>query len=140
MPRLLLQALNFGFFALHSAIVLFNVFGWIWPKTRRANLLLLLLTLFSWVGMGLVYGVGYCVCTDWHFRVREALGYPSPGGNYISFLVWEISGWAPPETLVRPISGSVFVVCLLISLTLNIRDARRKRALPTVKGEASSGS
>ncbi len=128
MERLGLQALDVGFFVLHSCIVLFNVFGWMWRRTRRANLVLLLLTLGSWLLMGAVYGVGYCVCTDLHFRVRHALGYRDLGDSYISFLVWKLAGVLPPDHAVRIVSGTVFTFCLAMSLWLNWRD--RKNPLP----------
>jgi len=35
----------------------------------------LLLTAFSWFVLGIWYGWGYCVCTDWHYMVlRDELG------------------------------------------------------------------
>jgi hypothetical protein len=124
MPRWVLLALDGGFFVFHSAIILFNVFGWIFPRTRRANLALLLLTLASWLLMGAVYGVGYCVCTDWHFRVREALGEHDGGDNYVGFLVWKLTSWQPPPALVKEVCAVVFVVCLTMSVALNARDWR----------------
>jgi len=127
MQRFGLQLLDAGFFVLHSGIVLFNVFGWVWRRTRRANLIMLLLTLASWLLMGAIYGVGYCVCTDMHFRVRAALGYHDRGDNYLGFLVRKITGYLPPEHLVRIVSGTVFCFCLLMSLWLNWRDHRTTR-------------
>jgi hypothetical protein len=122
-----LHVLDIGFFVLHSGIILFNVFGWIWARTRRANLVLLSLTLVSWLLMGAVYGVGYCVCTDLHFRVRHALGYQDLGDSYISFLVWKATNLLPPEHLVRLTCASVFSFCLVMSVSLNARDLRRAR-------------
>ncbi len=124
MSRFGLQLLDAGFFFLHSCIVLFNVFGWMWRRTRRANLVLLLLTLASWLLMGAIYGVGYCVCTDLHFRVRRALGYHDLGDSYLSFLVWKVTGYLPSDHLVRIVSGTVFCFCLVISLWLNWRDRK----------------
>jgi hypothetical protein len=126
-PHWLLVVLNLGFFALHTCIIGINVLGWAFSRIRRANLLLLLGTLFSWCAMGVFYGVGYCVCTDWHFQVRQALGLETPTDNYVGFLVWRITGWIAPESLVRQVCAAVFVTCLLLSIVLNVRDARRRR-------------
>lgn len=126
MPRWLLQLLDVGFFVAHSGIVVFNVFGWMWRRTRFANLILLLLTLASWLVLGAFHGVGYCICADWHFQVRRALGYRDLGDTYIGFLVWKLTGYLPRSGDVRLVSGSVFVLCLAASITLNMRDRRSR--------------
>ena len=61
-----LVVLNILFFIFHTSLIVFNVAGWAWRATRRWNLLTLSLTAVSWFAMGLWYGVGYCICTDWH--------------------------------------------------------------------------
>ncbi|MCK5838377.1 MAG: DUF2784 family protein, partial [Bacteroidales bacterium] len=62
------------FIIFHTALTLFNLFGWIWQKTRKLNLIILLLTGFSWFGLGIFYGIGYCPLTDWHYRVLRKMG------------------------------------------------------------------
>ena len=133
----MLQFLDVGFFVVHSAIVVFNVTGWMFARTRRANLVLLLLTLASWVLMGAVYGIGYCVCADWHFRVRHALGYQDQGDTYIGFVVWKLTGYLPPSGVVKSICGIVFAICLAMSLFLNWRDRHRRLELVSASETAS---
>ena len=58
-----LEFLNIFFFFFHTAIMLFNCFGWIWKKTRRLNLVTLLLTAGSWFILGIWFGWGYCLCS-----------------------------------------------------------------------------
>ena len=53
-------ALNFFFYIFHTALILFNCFGWIVPKFSRWHLASLLLTAFSWFVLGIWYGWGYC--------------------------------------------------------------------------------
>lgn len=120
----MLAALNIGFFAFHTALILFNVVGWGFRRTRPWNLLTLLLTLFSWTVMGLWHGVGYCVCTDWHWRVREAMGLHDQADSYLVFLVKRLSGWDPPTGLVNLVAGAVFLFSLVMSVALNLRDRR----------------
>lgn len=127
MPIWLLQALNIGFFVFHTALILFNVFGWIWRRTRRWNLLCLGLTAMSWFLMGIWFGAGYCICTDWHWQVRRALGITGDPDNYIALLVRSLSGWTPDKSLVQPAAAAVFGVSLAASLTLNVRDRLRDR-------------
>ena len=47
-----LLALDGAFFVLHTALIVFNVLGWIPRRTRRWNLAALLATLFSWTSWG----------------------------------------------------------------------------------------
>ena len=62
------------FVIFHSALIAFNLAGWIWRKTRKAHLVVLSLTMVSWFVAGIWYGFGYCPCTDWHWQVKKKLG------------------------------------------------------------------
>ena len=74
MSKLILQILDYFFILFHSVLILFNIFGWIVPRWRFANLISLLLTAFSWFILGILFGIGYCPFTDWQWKVRELLG------------------------------------------------------------------
>lgn len=119
---------NAFFFAFHTALILFNVFGWLWPRTRRWNLVTLLATLFSWAILGLWFGAGYCICTDWHMRIRRAMGIHDAEDSYIDLLVRVLTGWSPPPDLTRHVALVVFIVSLTGSVALNLRD--RAQAKP----------
>lgn len=127
------EVLNVLFFIVHTALILFNVFGWIPKRTRKWNLVTLLVTLGSWVGMGLWYGMGYCLCTDWHWQVRERMGIVEDADSYIVLLVRNLSGWDPPVALVNTVAMWTFIFALTMSITLNVRDwyhERRKSLNP----------
>ena len=126
----MLAVLNVALFAFHGALVLFNMLGWAWPRTRRLNLATLLLTLFSWTMMGLWYGAGYCVLTDLHWRVRAAMGIHETASSYLALLVRTLTGWEPPAALVSPVAGAVFLAALGASVAFNVRDARQNHAEP----------
>ena len=64
--------LDIFFIVFHTSLIFFNLFGWIWKYTRRANLVALLLTGGSWFILGLYYGIGYCPFTEWHWEVLHA--------------------------------------------------------------------
>ena len=66
---------NTLFFVFHVALIIFNLFGWIPKRLRKWNLAALSLTAFSWFALGIFYGFGYCFLTDWHWQIREKLGY-----------------------------------------------------------------
>lgn len=118
--------LNYFFFLFHTLLTLFNIFGWIFKETRKWNLVTLLLTAFSWFVVGIWYGWGYCFCTDWHWAVREKLGYHDQTDSYIHFLIQKLTGIDFDPTLVDIVTILVFFVALTVSIILNIRDYRNK--------------
>ncbi len=124
-----LSLANVALFVFHTALILFNVLGWLVPKWRRWNLVTLGLTLFSWAIMGLWYGMGYCICTDLHWRVREAMGIHETASSYLVLLVRLISGWDPPVNLVNNVALVVFVISLTGSLVTNLRRPSRTAPL-----------
>ena len=70
----MLHLADIFFVVFHTALILFNMAGWIWKKTRLANLITLLLTGSSWLVLGLIVGsLGYCPLTDWHFTDRKSV-------------------------------------------------------------------
>lgn len=115
------EFLNVAFIVFHTALILFNLFGWIWKRTRRWNLATLLLTAFSWFVMGLWYGWGYCPCTDWHWQVRRTMGYTDMPNSYIKFLVELWTGIEVSAYTVDLWTGILFGLALLASLYVNIR-------------------
>ncbi|HWJ24976.1 MAG TPA: DUF2784 domain-containing protein [Flavisolibacter sp.] len=127
--------LNIFFFIFHTAFTLFNIFGWTIPPFRKWNLITLLLTAFSWFFLGIWYGWGYCLCTDWHFKVRSLLGFHDPESSYIRFLILKLTGKDFNETLVETVTLLVFIISLVMSLWLNIRDRKRHQKQTTILHE-----
>ena len=123
----MLQFLNSFFFVFHTVFTLFNITGWGFRKTRRLNRVTLLLTAFSWFVLGIWYGWGYCFCTDWHWQVREKLGYHDQRQSYIQFLVYKLTGKLFNEELVNYTTLIVFLLSLALSILLNVRDSKLKK-------------
>jgi hypothetical protein len=119
------QFLNYFFFAFHTLLTLFNITGWMFRVTRKWNLITLLLTAFSWFVLGIWYGWGYCLCTDWHWNVREHLGYHDQQGSYIHFLLLKITGINFNENLVETTTLVVFLVSVVMSIWLNLQDRKK---------------
>lgn len=127
MPESLLKIIDAFFFGFHAILILFNVFGWLVPKWRTANLVALSLTAFSWFVLGIWYGWGYCICTDWHWQVRELLGYHDMSSSYIHFLIFKITTIDLPVKLVDSITVIVFIFVYIVSIFLNVSKWIRKR-------------
>ncbi len=122
-----LHLLDWFFLIFHAVLVVFNIIGWAFRRTRRLNLITLTLTGASWLLMGIWYGIGYCICTDWHWQVRRALGYRDASDTYIQFLVERLTGIVPDATLTKNVTAAGFLLALTLSIVLNARDARLLR-------------
>jgi hypothetical protein len=120
------QVLNVGFFVFHTLWIAFTCAGWAWRRTRRWELATVSLTALSWFGLGIWYGWGYCPCTDWHWRIRERLGYRDPP-SYIQLLIREVTGIDLNPDVANALALATLVVVGVLSSVLNIRDIRRKR-------------
>ena len=121
------QLLNVGFFVFHTAWIGFNCVGWGWRRTRRWHLVTLLLTALSWFGLGARYGWGYCPCTDWHWQVRDRLGYVDPP-SYTQLLIGALTGFDVGTAAANALTLGVLVSAFAISVVVNLRDWRQKKS------------
>ena len=103
--------------------------GWLFSKTRKLNLITLLLTAFSWFVVGIWKGIGFCYCTEWHWQVREQLGYHDQTNSYIHFLILKLTGANLSVSLVETATMIGFAISVIMSVWLNVRDWRRKKSL-----------
>ncbi|HLN54247.1 MAG TPA: DUF2784 family protein [Lentimicrobium sp.] len=119
--------LDYFFLVFHLCIVIFNLTGWIWKRTRKANLLLLLLTGGSWFGLGIIYGFGYCPFTDWHWQVLDHLGDMPKETSYMQYMLSRVFSIHLSTRVVDLGTLISYIAALWISVILNIRDFRRKK-------------
>jgi hypothetical protein len=126
-PLWSLHVLNVLLLVLHTGLIGFNLVGWAWRRTRRWHLATLGATAASWFLLAPWYGVGHCLCTDWHWRIRRELGIVDPERGYIQFLVRVLTGLQPDHNLVRNVTGGIFLAIVVLSVALTRRDVRRSR-------------
>lgn len=120
--------LDIFFVVFHSTLVIFNISGWIWKKTRVLNLITLSLTGASWLFLGLIVGaMGYCPLTDWHFNILRKLGVTDLPTSYIKYLADRLTGLSFDQTLVDNLTLYLFLAALLLSIVLNIRDFLKRK-------------
>ncbi|MFP4430489.1 MAG: DUF2784 family protein [Spirochaetota bacterium] len=117
---------DYFFLWFHAALVLFNLFGWIWKPLRTAHLISIGLTAGSWFILGLFYGIGYCPLTEWHFNILEALGDRDLPHSYITYLIRRMTGLDPPARLVE--IATVAGLFLAAGAALTVRAVSRRRA------------
>ncbi len=114
------------FFVFHSFVIVFSLLGWIWKKTRRINLVLLLLTGLSWGILGIWYGFGFCPCTEWHWQVRMELGLYDTPSSYTKLLIDKITGWDVNANFVDVLTLVLLLAALTASIWTNLRDWRSR--------------
>ena len=124
---MLYKILDIFFLVFHTAFTFFNLFGWISEKTRKLNLITLLLTGFSWLGLGIFYGIGYCPLTDWHFKILEKMGYTHLPASYIKYIADRLTGYNFDPKFINKITAIAFIVAFTLSLTLNVKNMLKKR-------------
>ena len=115
----MLQFLDILLFATHFVVMMFIILGWIWPKTRKAHLILLAATLLSWFVMGYWKGWGYCILTDWEWDIKRELGETNLPSSYTAYIFNSILGLNLSRIVVDYITalGLLFGVVMAIYFT-----------------------
>lgn len=126
----MLQLLDILFTVLHILIIGFNVFGWIWEKTRKAHLIVISLTLLAWLVIGWWVGtIGYCPLTDWHWDIKRELGQSQLPNSFVKYAVDKIFNTHSNTLFIDVITaaGLIFgVVMTVIKNRLIPRFLRKK--------------
>lgn len=113
------QFADYFFLVFHTALILFNLFGWIWKPWRGAHLVVITLTFTSWDVLGIWYGWGYCPLTDWHWEVLYQLGKDELPPSYISYLLQRMLGGHLPDMTVDILTLGLALVALAASVKVN---------------------
>lgn len=123
----MLKFLDLFFLSFHSALILFNLFGWVHPRLRPWHLASLLITAGSWFIMGIWYGWGYCICTDLHWDVLHELGHQDLPNSYIVHLGERLFGIRLSSFQGDALAVSGLFVPLILNLFLFFRERRKER-------------
>lgn len=111
----------------HLSIVLFNLFGWIPERTRKAHLISLVLTATSWFILGIWYGMGYCPFTEWQWRVKEASGERNLPNNFIEYFLEKTTGHDFSSAFIGNLITACFALAVVLSLFVNFILPRIKK-------------
>ena len=123
----MLKFLDIFFLSFHTILIFFNLFGWIYKKTRKINLITLTLTGASWFILGIFYGIGYCPLTDWHWTVVKKLGKTNIPNSYIKYLFDRLTGLDINSILVDYLTAICFFIALIASVYVNFKDYFSKK-------------
>jgi len=115
----MLKVLDFFFILFHTCLIFFNLFGWIFRKTRVWNLITLLLTGSSWFILGIFYGIGFCPVTEWHYQVLEKMGETNLPVSYIEYIVERFLPVDVNPQMADIFTVGLFFIALILSSVLN---------------------
>ena len=124
------ELLDAFFAAFHGALILFNLTGWIWARTRRVHLAVIGLTFLSWFGLGVFYGWGYCPCTDWHWQVKQSLGETDLPYSYVKYYADRLTGLDWDPFVVDATVLMLGLLALALSVRANWRGYLERRNMP----------
>lgn len=113
----------------HMLIVGFNLFGWVWRKTRLANFVVIMITAACWFVLGIWYGIGYCPVTDWQWQIKEKLGERNLPNSFVEYWADRLTGTNVNTQFIDILIAVCFAGALIISVYLNFFAKRKKRAI-----------
>ena len=122
MQIVLLKMADVFLFLAHAVIAVWCVFGWMVPGAERWHLFVITGIAISWYGLGMHYGIGYCILTDWQWRARKKLGYTMEHGSFVQLLLERASGIQLNENQVKIFAYAVYWVSAVISIYINFFD------------------
>lgn len=125
--RTLLGLLDLGLSLLHVAVVLAVLTLWIPKATRRFHLMLVGVTAVSWLGLGLIHGIGYCFLTDWQWEVKRWRGETGLPSSFIHYALTRWLGLSLHTTTSDVLTGLGFALSTLLSLLVNLVDRRSSK-------------
>ena len=123
----MLLFLDLLFTIIPVALIVFNLTGWIWKRTRRLHLITLLLTAASWAILGIWYGLGYCPLTDWHWQVKEKLGETALPNSFVKYILDKILGTDLPVALVDTITLYSLLAAVVAAAVVNLAPLMTKK-------------
>jgi len=126
-----LATLNILLFLFHTAMLIFNLTGWICRRTRTLHIICLGATLFSWFVMGYWKGMGYCICTDWHFQIRRAMGIKDNVHSYLQLIAKSFFGVEMDRMTSDLSAGGGLLLILLATLAVWAVDMFRTKTEST---------
>ncbi len=103
------------------------MFLWIWQRTRKVHLVVILATAFSWFVMGIWYGWGYCFLTDWEWDIKRQLGENDLPNSFIHYLANNTLSLNISAEILDGLTLVVFIIAFFLSVILNIMDYKANR-------------
>jgi hypothetical protein len=121
-----LQLLNLLLIVVHFAVIGFNLFGWMWKRTRRAHFIVICATASCWFILGIWFGIGYCPITDWDWRIKEKLGIHNLPSSFLKYYADMLTGRSIDSDLIDTLTATLFFLAAILSVFFNFIQKRIK--------------
>lgn len=109
--------LDIFFFIFHISIIFLNIIAPFFRKLRNLAMITQVLTLMSWFGLGLFYGIGYCPITDLHWLIKGKLGQTNLPHSFIEYLINSITCFDLSPGIINIIT----IICFFSATFYNIK-------------------
>jgi hypothetical protein len=123
----MLKLLDIFLTLVHFVLIFFNLFAWLWPAARKAHLITVAATAFSWFVLGAWFGWGYCPITDWGWKVKTRLGETNLPNSFIKYYADKLTGKDIDPSIVNTVTLFSFLAVIVLSVYLNF--FRKKKML-----------
>lgn len=121
------EALDYFFVLFHSSLILFVLFGWLKRSWRKLHLLCVIMIGASWFGLGLIFGMGYCPLTDWHWSVLTKMGETGLPASYVQYILIRLTGIDPGARTADIITMLGWMLATVTAIGLFIKNLTRKQ-------------
>ena len=101
---------------IHLIIVGFNLFGWMWKRTRKAHFVVVMVTAACWFVLGIWYGIGYCPVTDWQWQVKQKLGETNLPNSFIKYWADKLSGSNVDASIIDTLTAACFAMVFILAI------------------------
>ena len=123
-----LQLLDILLIIIHFVVIGFNLFGWIWKRTRKLHFIVICATASCWFILGIWFGIGYCPITDWDWRIKTMLGVHNLPNSFIKYYADKLTGRSIDANLIDTLTAAGFFIAALLSVYFNfIKKKKVKR-------------
>jgi len=119
-----LRILDLLLILIHFAVIGFNLFGWIWKRTRRLHFIVICATAACWFILGIWFGIGYCPITDWDWRIKEKMGIHNLPNSFIKYYADILTGKPVDANLVDTLTAAGFFLAAILSVYFNFIQKR----------------
>ncbi|MEM9859665.1 MAG: DUF2784 family protein [Bacteroidota bacterium] len=116
---MILKFLDTVLFLIHLLVIGLNLFAWVWERTRKIHLWVVGGTLFSWLVLGIWYGFGYCLLTDWEWSIKRQLGEKNLPHSFTQYLSDRVFQLHLSPTMVDGLTLGLFIIAILCSVYVN---------------------
>ena len=119
-----LQLLDLLLIIVHFVVIGFNLFGWIWKRTRKAHFIVICATASCWFILGIWFGIGYCPITDWDWQIKEKLGIHNLPNSFIKYYADMLTGQSIDANLIDTLTAAGFFLAAILSIYFNFIQKR----------------